>query len=426
MIRVPAICISASILAGCLLYLMWLSPLAVGALSLLMAPMLFGYTLLHRRAVRFFAADRDARDGLYIHFRSVTEGAKELKMHRGRRLAFLDEVLRPQAERVQATGLRGRFYYEIGNSWTHTIYFVFILVLLVLDAMGLLSAQVLVAYALVALYMRSSMAGLLNAIPFWSYAGVALKKIAAMDMLIDADYSELEQVEPTQASPHIHLKLRDVVYTYRSDAEGRTFSLGPLNLDLRSGEVVFVTGGNGSGKTTFVKVLTGLYPPDQGQITFNCQPILADDFDDFRQNFSVLFADYFLFEGLYGLNRSNVDASAKEYIAMLELDGVVSVEDERFSTTELSKGQRSRLALLSAYIEDRPIYVFDEWAANQDPGFKEIFYRQLLPALRRRGKLVVVISHDDRYFGEADRLIKLDFGRVEVDAPRSEALETAR
>jgi putative ATP-binding cassette transporter len=91
------------------------------------------------------------------------------------------------------------------------------------------------------------------------------------------------------------------------------------------------------------------------------------------------------------------------------------VREGAFSTLALSQGQRKRLALLTAYLEDRPIYLFDEWAADQDPQFKEIFYHHLLPELRARNKTVLVITHDDRYYDVADRLIKLDYGKLVYD-----------
>jgi putative ATP-binding cassette transporter len=93
----------------------------------------------------------------------------------------------------------------------------------------------------------------------------------------------------------------------------------------------------------------------------------------------------------------------------------VQVKDGSFSSIALSQGQRKRLALLTAYLEDRSIYVFDEWASDQDPMFKQIFYTQLVPELKQRGKTILVISHDDHYFHLADRIVKLDSGKLEYD-----------
>ncbi|MFY9571046.1 MAG: ABC transporter ATP-binding protein, partial [Blastocatellia bacterium] len=106
---------------------------------------------------------------------------------------------------------------------------------------------------------------------------------------------------------------------------------------------------------------------------------------------------------------------ARDYLARLELDNKLEINDGVLSTTNLSQGQRKRLALLTAYMEDRAVYVFDEWAADQDPLFKRVFYYHLLPDLKARGKMVLVISHDDQYYHVADRIVKLEYGKIEYD-----------
>ena len=186
----------------------------------------------------------------------------------------------------------------------------------------------------------------------------------------------------------------------------------PIDLTLSPGELVFIVGGNGSGKSTLAKLITGLYVPDAGEILLD--GILVDDRNRelYRQLFSTVFADFYLFERLLGLGLQDLDAQAKTYLEQLQLTHKVTIENGKLSTTALSQGQRKRLALLTAYLEDRPIYLFDEWAADQDPFFREIFYQQLLPELKQRGKAVLVISHDDRYFHLADRLLKLDYGQI--------------
>jgi putative ATP-binding cassette transporter len=190
------------------------------------------------------------------------------------------------------------------------------------------------------------------------------------------------------------------------------FVLGPLSLELHPGELVFIIGGNGSGKSTFVKVLAGLYQPLKGNVTLAGTMITDANREWYREHFSVVFSDYHLFNKLLGQSDSQVDRLASQYLRLLHIDQKVSVQERTFSTIDLSQGQRKRLALVTAYLEDRPIYVFDEWAADQDPQYKEIFYKKLLPDLRERGKLVVVITHDDRYFHLGNQVIKLEDGKV--------------
>jgi len=209
-----------------------------------------------------------------------------------------------------------------------------------------------------------------------------------------------------------NLELMSVVHSYHRETEDSHFALGPINLQFRPGELVFLVGGNGSGKSTLAKIITGLYVPESGQIRIDGKPVTDQNRDDYRQLFSAVFSDFYLFENLLGIRAHNVDEQAKTYLEQLRLSNKVKVKDGALSTTAVSQGQRKRLALLTAYLEDRAFYLFDEWAADQDPLFKDVFYTQLLPELKARGKTVLVISHDDKYFDVADRVIKLDYGKL--------------
>jgi putative ATP-binding cassette transporter len=207
------------------------------------------------------------------------------------------------------------------------------------------------------------------------------------------------------------IELSGVVHSYQG-ARDNNFTLGPIDLSFSPGELVFLVGGNGSGKTTLAKLLTGLYAPEAGEIRLDGELVTDANRDLFRQNFAAVFSDFFLFDSLLGLHVPELDAQARNYLERLYLDHKVQIDNGRFSTLDLSQGQRKRLALLTAYLEDRNIYLFDEWAADQDPMFKEVFYYQLLPELKTKGKTVIVISHDDRYYNVADRVIKLENGKL--------------
>jgi putative ATP-binding cassette transporter len=206
-----------------------------------------------------------------------------------------------------------------------------------------------------------------------------------------------------------------VTHSYHREQEESSFVLGPIDLSFRPGELIFLIGGNGSGKTTLAKLLTGLYIPEAGEIRLNGQLITDENRESYRQHFSAIFTDFYLFESLLGLDHPELDQLAQKYLARLQLDHKVQVIDGNLSTTALSQGQRKRLALLAACLEDRPFYIFDEWAADQDPLFKEIFYEQLLPELKSKGKTALVLSHDERYYHVADRIIKLDYGKLVSD-----------
>jgi putative ATP-binding cassette transporter len=247
-------------------------------------------------------------------------------------------------------------------------------------------------------------------------ANIALQKIERLGLaLSDRD---LEAVAAGAApAGWKRLELRGVTHAYKRPQQDEVFTLGPIDLALSQGELVFITGGNGSGKTTLAKVLAGLYPPETGEILVDGERVDDASREAYRQQFAAVFSDFYLFDALLGQSKEGLDARAGEILRQLQIDDKVRVNAGRFSTTDLSQGQRKRLALLTAFLEDRPIYLFDEWAADQDPHFKEIFYHQLLPELKALGKCVCVISHDDRYYDVADRVVKLENGKIVSEGP---------
>jgi putative ATP-binding cassette transporter len=184
-----------------------------------------------------------------------------------------------------------------------------------------------------------------------------------------------------------------------------------MDVTIRRGEVIFITGGNGSGKSTFIKLLTGLYHPDRGHLKIDGMAISADNLAGYRALMAPVFSDFHLFSRLYGLE-DIAPVAAEDLLHWMEMEHVAGVKQDRFTRTDLSTGQRKRLALIAALLEDKPILILDEWAADQDSHFRKKFYRELLPELRRRGLTIIAVTHDDRYFDAADRRLHLEEGRL--------------
>jgi putative ATP-binding cassette transporter len=256
---------------------------------------------------------------------------------------------------------------------------------------------------------------LIGMLPSLSRGQVALAKLEELGLQLDEGTKQEESAQalrPAATGP-LRVDLVGASFQYEGQsAQDRRFALGPITASLESGEIVFVIGGNGSGKSTFVKMLVGLYPPQSGEIRLNGEVMSAATQDWYRQHFSVVFSDFFLFKKLLGIDPAVLGQSAQDCLRLLQIDHKVRIEGDSFSTVNLSQGQKKRLALVAALLDDRPFYVFDEWAADQDPQYKEIFYGHLLPALRRQGKGVIVVTHDDRYFHLGDRVLKLEDGRM--------------
>jgi putative pyoverdin transport system ATP-binding/permease protein len=259
------------------------------------------------------------------------------------------------------------------------------------------------------------MEGLVNRLPAFSRASVALEKIKSLKLSL-RDRAESLAVPVSSRLPWHLLSLKNITHTYQLHQQDAPFTLGPLNLTIQAGELMFIVGGNGSGKSTLAKLIVGLYTPEMGAIYLDNQIIDERNREQYRQLFAVVFADYYLFDHLFGIDLDAVETSLPGYLKQLDLAHKVTITQSQLSTTSLSQGQRKRLALLTALLDDRPIYLFDEWAAEQDPAFRHWFYTELLPQLRDRGKTILVISHDDHYFHLADRLIKLNYGQIEFDS----------
>ncbi len=410
----PFVCIDLAIVAGCLVYLLWLYWSVFLLVLVFMAIGLGTCQALLSRGRRLLVQVREEQDQLFTHFRALIEGIKELKLNARRRSDFLANDLQATANAFRRDNTRSLMLFASTGTWGRLLLFFAIgLVLFALPSLLQIAPQALAGYILTFVYLMTPMDELVNSLPQLTRANVALQKIASLGLSLD------QQAERSMlpVSPQSHwqsLELNQVTYTYRGE-DNQSFTLGPLKLTLYPGQLIFIIGGNGSGKSTLAKLITGLYTPESGEIYLDGKRIDQRNREWYRERFSVVFSDFYLFDRLLGLENLALDVQAQAYLKQLQLEHKVKIENGKFSTTNLSQGQRKRLALLTAYLEDRPIYLFDEWAADQDPVFKDLFYTQLLPELKSRGKTVLVISHDDRYFQLADRRIKLDYGKVQCD-----------
>lgn len=410
----PVVCINFAVVAGSMVYLSWLSWHLALVLGGVIVFGVLSFSLFRNLPQKNMFKAREEYDVLSSGFRALTEGIRELKLHRQRSDAFMAQSLAASAEAYRRYSFRGAVAYLLVNQWAQLLYYLVIgVILYVFPVWQNIGLDVIRGYALVFLFMMSPLTILTNSLPVFSRSSVSLQKIRQLGDQLNS------QIVPTDVpdkaddcKSFFTLALQGVTHSFHREKENRNFTLGPIDLDFEPGELVFLVGGNGSGKTTLAMLLIGLYTPERGAIRWNGKIVDDGNRDDYLQNFSVIFSDFYLFDELYGVDNGNGHALIADYLQRLHLHHKVRVDNGRFSSVNLSQGQRKRLALLVAYLEDRPFYVFDEWAADQDPEFKHLFYTELLPALKARGKTVLVISHDDRYFYLADRCIKLEEGHI--------------
>lgn len=412
-LSVAPMLIALTVTLGCLTYLALLSwpILLITVLTVILGS--GAQYLAHRKGTHSIQAARDGEDELQKHYQAISAGAKELRIQRSRRQDLLDRQIHGTTERICRANIRAAGIFISAETFGSMLFFAVIGMAIAFLAIWPTGERtVLGGFVLVMLYMKSPLEQLVDNIPNLSRAKVAFRRINELAQRFSTAEPDLlgDKTAPTVLELE-RIELRQVRYDYPQTAGSQPFHLGPIDLSIRRGEIVFIVGENGCGKTTLIKLLLGLYAPQHGEIRLNGQAVHAEHRDDYRQLFTTVFTDYYLFDELLQ-GRSELPQEALKYLERLDIAHKVGIRDGAFTTTDLSTGQRKRLALVNAWLDDRPVLVFDEWAADQDPAFRRVFYTELLPELKRQGKTIIVISHDDRYFDVADQLVHLHAGQV--------------
>jgi putative ATP-binding cassette transporter len=418
----PSIFGNGIVVVVCLGYVAWLSWKIFVCLALLLALGTSAYSFAGRWPTRQMHKAREQVDVLYRLFRSLLEGTRELQLNASRAGYFVDQVVDPSAQRYRSLYVRAMASYTLFDNLGGALFFLVIgLLLFVMPIWLPQPSNVIITLTFLLLYLISPVSEVMAALPSVRQSEIALGRIRQLEAELPVGNGETfgpplvdPFLRPVSGAPL--LRFDAVCHHFPGLTEDRPFMLGPIDLAVQRGEVLFIVGGNGSGKTTLAMLLLGLYEPEQGSIALNGITVDRLNLGRYRQYFSAVFADFHLFDEILCGGQREIASQATYYLEKLGLAHKVAVESSRFSTTtSLSLGQRKRMALVSSYLEDRQIYMFDEWAADQDPAFKRVFYTELLPELKQNGKTVFVISHDDAYFHCADRIVKLAEGKLIVD-----------
>ena len=413
--RLPNILTSITMVMGCFAYMIYISWQLFVIFLVIFA---VAYSFFKRPINNFrskVAKSRNTYDDLMAHFQALVFGLKELLLNQGLRKNFVENVLLPSCEDQKKYNLWSTVWITgFFRSAEMLILLGFASMLVLIAKYEIVSFEVLTQFLMIALFTLSPMANISSFFPFLEKMNVALGKVnEAGIMLENAAINRSEaRIEKQLAVGETYISLKDVTYRYYHESEDKLFELGPINLQIQKGELIYLLGGNGSGKSTLAKIICGLYLPESGSVEMAGVSVQEKYLDDYRENFDAIFTDFFLFEELDHIQSEDLKSDVERYLKLLELDKKVKIKDNKLSTTALSTGQRQRLALLMAYLDDKPFYIFDEWAASQDPYYKEVFYRNLLPELKAKGKTLLVITHDEKYFDGADRFVMLQEGKM--------------
>jgi putative pyoverdin transport system ATP-binding/permease protein len=414
----PMVAVQVTTVVGMLVYLAFLD----WRVFLCAVAVIVGGLFLNRIPLRislgYMEQSRRIRDQVQDGVKGIVFGAYELKLARAKSEQFLEEeIIQPELKAARIDKIADTYLHVAGSFVELISFFVIGLVAFVLPRYFSFQLTDIYAIVMALLYVMLPIMMAYMLLPNIQRGSVALAQIEELEALTE---------EPVAGEPigaWSTFEVRNLQYRYHNAAEpGAGFRLQPITLRFRKGEVVFVVGGNGSGKSTLSKLISLHYAPESGEIRFDDTRVGVGNLGAAREQIAVIYSNYYLFERVYGPVDSAREASMQRYLRLFGLQDKVRFEGGRFSTTKLSDGQRRRLALVVALLDDRQIYLLDEWAADQDPEFREIFYTQLLQQMRADGKLVIVITHDDRYFHHADRVVVMEFGGVRQDTMRQHTL----
>ncbi|HVZ68325.1 MAG TPA: cyclic peptide export ABC transporter [Rhizomicrobium sp.] len=393
-----------------LAYLAWLSWPAFFATLITGALGAAAYYRIDSDMQKRIAHARDRETALFDALADTLRGFKELKLGRARQRDHTSHVA-SLARDFRELWVTSETLYQLVNIVSQAFMFLLIaIVAFVVPLFTQVSGVAIFQVVATILFVMTPLETLLSSIPSLSKARVSLGSIEQLESNLDSDAAEVQEPSPAPLSFE-KISFRNVHFRFESALAEEGFDVGPLDLDIRRNEILFVVGGNGAGKTTFLKLLTGLYQPMQGAIEIDGRTIAKSDSQSYREMFAAVFGDFHLFTRLYGLGNPD-PATVRALLSELGIANKTQVRGNELSTVDLSTGQRKRLAYAVNRLADRQIYVFDEFAADQDPQFRAYFYTELLPRLKRDGKTVVAVTHDDRWFAAADRVLKMDYGRI--------------
>jgi putative ATP-binding cassette transporter len=398
--------------------ILYLGTLSIQALIVTVAVVAVGmivYLGLEKKIIPFINKHNDSEIRLFSTLSHLLDGFKEIKLSHERGEDIRQDINNISIE-ARDNSITTKVMYSNAYIFAQTFFYVLIgIMVFVLPRFFEIYTESVIQITAVILFIIGPLSSVVAGIPAYTRSNIAIQNIHKLELELDN-----LNTEPPTFSKTVHhtfssfkeLHFRSLEFHYYDRNKERSFSVGPVDFSIKKGETVFLVGGNGSGKSTLLKLVTGLYRAAKGEILIDGVPVRGSSMQEYRELYSAIFADFHLFEKLYGI-RDYDPAMIDDLLREMRLSDKTSFENGQFTNINLSTGQKKRIAMIVSRLENREIYIFDEWAADQDPQFREYYYYELLPELKRAGKTVIVVSHDDsKYYATADRVYKMNMGQL--------------
>ena len=404
---------SVLMLVLCLVYLFTLSipsALIVIGLVIMIGALYFIVMNMMSKQVESL---RKFNDDYYEYVDDVMKGFKKLKLSFFRTENLMNKFLIPNRNEAGELDFKINYVFlSINLISQYGLYFVIATILFLLPEWGLLNRSDVIAYVVVMLFISGPINNLINLQQMYTRFIVANRRIKSFMKDFEVEDSNNTVLKSQVINDFTSIEYKNVYFSYNEEQPDSSFALGPINLELKKGETVFIVGGNGSGKSTFINTLTGLYAPTKGQILFDEEENITEQIQSLT---AAVFTDNHIFSKNYEEYELENNIEYKEYLKLMELEEVVGNDKDSSVRRKFSKGQSKRMSLIFALLEDKPILILDEWAADQDPYFRKFFYEELIPKFKQEGKTIIAVTHDDAYFHQADRILKFDYGQIVKD-----------
>ncbi|XRE44279.1 ABC-type siderophore export system, fused ATPase and permease components [Tenacibaculum discolor] len=405
---------SILMLVLCLIYLFTLSvPSALIVIGLVIIIGAFYFIVMNMMSKQVESL-RKFNDDYYEYVDDVMKGFKKLKLSFFRTENLMNKFLVPNRSKAGELDFKINYVFlSINLISQYGLYFIIATILFLLPEWGLLNRSDVIAYVVVILFISGPINSLINLQQMYTRFIVANRRIKSFMKDFEVEDSKNTLLKPQRTNGFTSIEYKNVYFSYNEEQPDSSFALGPINLELKKGETVFIVGGNGSGKSTFINTITGLYAPTKGQILLDGE---GRDITEQIQNLTAaVFTDNHIFSKNYEEYELENNIEYKEYLKLMELEEVVGNDKDSSVRRKFSKGQSKRMSLIFALLEDKPILILDEWAADQDPYFRKFFYEELIPKFKQEGKTIIAVTHDDAYFHQADRILKFDYGQIVKD-----------